>query len=261
MPLIPTTGLDFTLFWTCFLISIRMLGLMQVLPGIGTEQSPMVIRVIFSVLVGAITAAAGVQAPSPETLAEGGLMIATEYVLGVMMGMVPAFIMSAMAVSGQVIAGAIGLGQANMIDPSLGGNASVFSRLGTFVFTIVFLAVDGHHAVLRAATGAMMDPAVGLFRPGQDVADLFVDRFREAFHLSLTMCAPVLVTVLVTQFVLGLITKFIPQVNIFIISFPLTIFIGLYITAYTFPGMVHHALEHIMGIEETLGSLLLSRAE
>jgi flagellar biosynthetic protein FliR len=53
------------------------------------------------------------------------------------------------------------------------------------------------------------------------------------------IAAPVIVALLLTNFVMGIISKAIPTVNIFIISFPLTIGVGFAISILAIPEMAH----------------------
>lgn len=238
------SGITFDLipFWTWFLILIRCFGLLETLPGIGTMQVPAMFRLSFTFAISICLVLGGVRANLPSGVAEAGLMITTEFLLGIILGLIPALLISAVGVAGQVTTGAIGLGQANMIDPSLGGQVAILARLQMMVGVALFLLIDGHHAAIKAAAGLMGDIGLGYFRPNMDTFMILLDRFSSSFELAVMCSAPILVTVLVTNFVLGLITKFVPQVNIFIISLPLTIIVGLYIVVYTFTGVNEHLI-------------------
>jgi flagellar biosynthetic protein FliR len=164
-------------------------------------------------------------------------------------------IIGGIAVAGQVTTGAIGLGQANMMDPSLGGQVAVLARAQSLVAGVIFLVIDGHHTVIRAAANTLGDIGIGMFRPNENVAMLIIERFAHTFEVAVSVSAPILVTVLVANFVLGLITRFVSQVNIFIISLPLTIIMGLYITVYTTTGLVDHLIVEFLSLEQVFEAL------
>ena len=256
MPAISLADVDLLPVWTWFLLLIRGLGLFISVPGIGGERVPPLVRASVAMVIAFSVTMAGVRADTPEDLFQGGLMITTELLLGVIIGLIPAIIIGGIGVAGQVSSGTIGLGQANMIDPSLGANISVLSVVQTLVGTIIFLFVDGHHALIRAVAGGNGGIGVGNFRPDMDTAIIIGQRFSESFELAIAVAAPILVTILITQFVLGLVTKFIPQINIFIISLPLTIGVGLFIIAFSWNGFARHVHTELTTMEETLGSLM-----
>ncbi|MCB0344657.1 MAG: flagellar biosynthetic protein FliR [Bdellovibrionales bacterium] len=249
---------DVSFLWTLFLLTTRSTGILFALPGVGTSQIPALVRMSVAILIGLAATTSGVKAPQPEHLIDGGLMVISEFTLGYLLATIPAMIVSSLAITGQVVSGTIGLGFANLIDPSIGQSLAILARIESLVATLVFLLVDGHHVIIRAVTGYGGNLPIGSFYPGMETGLFFLERFSAVFEVAIICSAPILVSILVTQFVLGLITKSVPQVNIFIISLPLTIGMGLYITAYTFPGMIENLLGEFDQMEEYVGQLFLT---
>ena len=247
--------LDLNPIWVWVLLGARFSGVFLALPGVGTQEVGPAFRMWAALTIAFAISMTGVTAPEAAHYGEMILMLGSEFSLGYLLGSIPGFIMGGLAVAGQVIAGAIGLGQANMLDPSLGGSVSVIARVNVMVATVVFLYIDGHHVILRAASGVPGELGLGLWTADIDTAALLKDQLVNSFELAVRVSAPVLVTTLVTQFVLGLITKFVPQVNIFIISLPLSVFVGLYLMAYTYDGVAKHTANEFAKIEEVTGEL------
>lgn len=240
MPLIDDIGINYTPFWTFILILSRLSGMFSIAPGIGTDQIPTFAKSAAALGISTALVIAGMRADAPTSVPEAGLMLVSEYVLGFVIGFLPMMIIGGVMVAGQVTTGAIGLGQANIIDPSLGESVAVLARIQSLIGGALFLLIDGHHILIKAVANMIGDIGIGTFRPGFDCATLIIERFASAFDLAVSVSAPILVALLVTQFILGLITKFESKINIFIISLPLTILIGLYITVYTFDGLTEH---------------------
>ncbi len=251
--------IDFGFLWVWILLFARMAGLLTSMPGIGTDQVPETFRVLPAAMLALCAALAGLRADLPSGLAEGGLMMFAEYALGWVFGFVPTLTLGGLAVAGQLISGSIGLAQANMIDISLGESVSIISRIKLQVATLLFLFMDGHHIVIGAASGMMRDVGVGLFRPDVNTYLILFERFTGAFELALVVSAPIIVASLLTQFVLGLVTKFVPQVNVFIISMPLSILAGLYIVLATIYGLADHSYLDLKKLEETLGRIVVAQ--
>ncbi|MFN8392305.1 MAG: flagellar biosynthetic protein FliR [Bdellovibrionota bacterium] len=252
--------LDFTFYWTWFLAFTRMSGVLYSLPAIGTDQVPESMRIMPAILIGLCIALAGGHAELPPGMAQFGLMVTTEFLLGWILGAVPSLTLAGLSVAGQIVAGVIGLAQANMLDASLGESVSVISKLKTQIATLLFLSMGGHHIVLRAAANISSDIGFGLFRPDMDTFQILLERFTQSFTLAIIISAPIIVSSLLTQFVLGLVTKFVPQVNVFIISMPLTILAGLFIIVATFYGLAHHAELDFTQLEETLARIMTAKA-
>lgn len=250
MPGIEAFPFDLSAVWTFLLLLARMEGLFQTMPGLSSDQVAGSIRGALAVIIAAMITLTGVKAPEAPGVFDAGIMMICEFILGWAIGFIPAMIVAAVSVGGQVMTLSIGLGQASMIDPSLGEPVSIISSIKAFVATIIFLLIDGHHVVLRAASGSVGTLRLGLFRPDGMTFEVLSTCFYEWFQLALTISGPVLVTMLLTQFVLGLLTKFVPQVNVFIISLPLTIGLGLFMIFYTFPAAAQHIIDTfgVMGV-------------
>jgi len=243
---------DLAGYWTWLLISVRAATILTVLPGIGTSEIPAVFRGLLSIILAYAVTLSGVRAPEPSNLAEAGLMIGCETILGFVLASVPMLIIQSLSIAGQVVSGAIGLGFPSMLDPSTEHSVPVLSRIQTLVGTLLFMVVDGHHVVIRALGATGPDSQIGMFRPGMDIAQLYLERFIAMFELSIVCAGPVLVAAILAQFVLGLITRAVPQVNVFIISLPLTIGLGLYLTIFNLPGMVDKMVDEFSGLEEVV---------
>lgn len=221
--------LDYSFFWAWVLLFMRMTGLFYALPGIGTEQVPDSFRMLPAITLSVCAVIGGLKADLPTGLATGGLMLLLEFGLGFLMGFIPLLIISGLTVAGQVISGSIGLGQANMIDASLGESISILSRIQYQIGILIFLLLDGHLIVVKSASSVITNVGIGIFKTNGQVAMLLVEKLSSTFEMALVISSPIIVASLLTQFVLGLIAKFVPQVNVFLISMPLTILVGFYL--------------------------------
>ncbi len=247
--------LDFSALWTWALLFTRFTGMFFSLPGIGTDQVPESLKILPALIIAACVVIGGAKVDYPQTMAEGALMLFSEFSLGYLLGMIPSIIIGGIAVAGQIISGSIGSGQANMLDLSLGEPISVLSRIKIQLAIFIFLLIDGHHYVIKAAAGISRDIGIGMFRANGEIASFLIARFSASFEFSLILCTPIIVAALLTQFILGLITKFIPQINVFIISMPLTLLVGLYIMGETMPGFMQLLLNNFVEMENVLSRI------
>jgi flagellar biosynthetic protein FliR len=72
--------------------------------------------------------------------------------------------------------------------------------------------------------------------------------------MGVMISAPVIVALLLTNFVLAIISKAVPTVNIFIISFPLTVGVGLGISLFALPEVGHYISQQFLKIESLLSA-------
>jgi flagellar biosynthetic protein FliR len=247
---------DFHPFWTWFLLFVRFSGVFMSMPGVGTDEVPLTFRVPLVLVIAAALTMSGTTTELPNSLAQGGLILGVEFLLGYLLGVIPALIIAGLSLAGHLSATSIGLNQASTIDPSLGEHITSLGRVQTLIGTALFLAIDGHHAVIRAAASISKDVGMGFFRPGEAVAEIFLQRIIESFELGIQIAAPIIVVSLIAQFILGLVTKFVPQVNVFIMSTPLTILVGLFVFGFTLPEMIRHVNKEYGAIQEVAEEIL-----
>jgi len=245
--------------WTFVLILCRLIALLNLLPGVGTDEVPIQIRFYLAFSIAFIATISIPQIPMPESVHLITLSIIVEFIFGLLLSLLPAIVLGGLAVSGQIVAGVIGLGQANMIDRSLGESVSVLARFNILFGTLVFLAIDGHHIILKAATMELGLSKLGTFPSLTKGTEVLMLAFSSSFELAIVLSAPILIATLVTQFLLGLITKFVPQVNIFIISLPLSIFMGFYIMSYTIQPFTTQLINEFSLLEELSAVIVLSK--
>lgn len=247
---------DTTPIFVWFVLLTRFSGLLFSLPGIGTNQIPAVTRFAAASTMAFALVVSGYTTEIPQEITELILYLAIEFIFGYLIGFIPTLLVSGLLVAGQTTSATIGLAQASLIDPSLGGSTAVIGRFQQLFGVGVFLLIDGHHNAIKACSGLLGEVDLNQEAFISTVPALLVDRLSASFDLAMKVSAPALITVLLTQFVLGLITKFVPQVNIFIISLPLTIFVGLFITAYLFQGLSGYFAAEVVDYQEMYGLLL-----
>jgi flagellar biosynthesis protein FliR len=250
-------SLDIAPLWAWGLLFVRMSALLHMLPGVGTDQVPIPLRFGLSfAFCFVLTTMGGMTSPLPANLAEAVMMIASEFMLGYLFGVIPSMVLSGIAVAGQITDSSIGLASANVIDPSLGQSVTILARLQSLLGSVIFLAINGHHVVIREVLFPVGQTGLSLLSTGAVAAEIMLDRFAGAFELALVVSAPIMATVLLTQFILGLLTKFVPQLNVFIVSMPLSLLVGLYVVTYSLPELsvqIQNAFDHS---ESLLGALM-----
>jgi len=224
--------------WTFLLLSARFTGLFILLPGIGEGLHGLVVRAPAIIILSFTCLATSQTAAIPETVPLLAAHAAVEFSLGMAIAMIPHLIIAGIKLAGLMASTTMGLGAAQLLDPNLGVSVSDVARVFGDLCTVFFLLIGGHHAVIYAAAGMGGELAPGAFLMSDVSVTLLVNASAEVFKIGAMVSAPVVVALLLTQFVMGLITKAVPTVNIFIISFPLTIGIGLILSLLSLPEIL-----------------------
>jgi flagellar biosynthetic protein FliR len=113
-----------------------------------------------------------------------------------------------------------------------------------FILTmLMFLAIDGHHLLIYTlADSYIMLPLGSSLVFDQTMIDFLLRLFGSVFVISFKIAAPVTAAIFIADVSLGVISKAVPQVNVFVIGLPLKVFLGLLVIFFTitaFRNIVH----------------------
>lgn len=214
------------------LVALRFAATVALTPIFGAANIPARLRVLLILALSAlIVSATGVEAARlPISFAAFLGAALSELLLGAALafGIFTAF--AAFLLAGRVMDIQLGFGVAVLIDPS---NRTQSPLIGTFLNLMavaLFFAVDGHHMLLRGLVFSLEQAPPGTAFSQIDPAAI-VAQFGGMFAYAAAISAPVLLTILLIDVVLSVIARTMPQVNIFIVSLPLKIFVGLFVLA------------------------------
>jgi flagellar biosynthetic protein FliR len=175
-------------------------------------------------------------------------MLAQEVFIGAVLGLTARLMISALQVAGFVVAQQLGLGFVTAVDPTQGQQGLLVGNfLSLLGITLVF-AADLHHLVIAA-----LNDSYTLFRPGEipllgDVAALTTQTIATAFRIGIQLSAPFLVFGLLFNLGLGVLSRLMPQMQVFFVGLPLSILLGLLILFITLGAMMGTFLDAFEGV-------------
>lgn len=215
---------------TLFMLTFARIGvLVMLLPGIGERLVPGRMRLAFAILL-TLTLFPMVSAMLP-TGRQPGAVIATmigEIAIGLLMGLATRIVFGALLTAGSFIAQALGLSYAMSVDPTQGGGqeAAIGNFLNLLGITLIF-ATDIHHVAIRAIGDSyMLLPPVGMPEVG-DAAKLVVSAVGRSFALAVKLSAPFIAFAFLFNLGLGILSRLMPQMQVFFIGVPLSIIVGM----------------------------------
>lgn len=205
----------------------RVGAMFMVMPAIGNAFVPPQARMLLVVSLTVVLAPLSAP-PNLEFLSvAGGLAVAREIAIGLMMGFTLKLIMDAVALGGQSVAMSMGLGFAIFIDSARGVNVPVIGQFLLLLSTLLFLSLDGHlQAIALLAdsfrtlpTGAEGGLAIGL-------GELL--RFSSVLISGAVKIAiPAITALLVVNIGFGVMSRAAPTLNLFAVGFPVSLLFGL----------------------------------
>ena len=221
------------IFKLFLLVLIRFSGLMVSAPVLGSGNVPIIAKVGFA-FFGALLVTPTLpmlEVGLPEENLAFSLLAIGEFLIGLMIGFVVGMVFAAVQVGGQVMDMQTGFGMMNVFNPALETQSSIFGFF-LFILAVLYMLVTNlHHLMIWGFVHTFETIPLGGFvaHPGLlwEVA-----RWGQAMFIDgLIISAPVVAAMMMAYVTMGLIGRVIPQIQLFVVGFPITIGTGLLITA------------------------------
>ena len=217
------------------LILLRVSTLLFLMPVFGSRTLPMPLRAAMSmVLALVITPVVPVSADLfPESAAAMLLMAAGEIFMSMTLALFIRMVFAGLQIAGQMVGIQMGLSVANVMDPQTGVQSVIVAQFAYMIALLLFLAADGHHAVLRVLKESFEILPPGHLILSKSLYNMVMLMAEEMFILSIKLMAPVMGILLLSQVALGILAKLVPQINMLIVSFNLNVALGLFFFGLT----------------------------
>jgi flagellar biosynthesis protein FliR len=252
--------------WTVYLdigaIFFRLLGLFLVAPILSHRAIPTMFKVLFALSFS--LALYGILKPHlhPLDLSIGGLlgMVVRESAIGLMMGFVASITYEAINLAAHFVGYQMGFGTASLMDPQNSSQVSTLVPLQGWLAVMVFWISDMHHDVMQVFTQSFQVTAhlTSWNMANVEVFQFYVAATAKLFWLAIRLAAPFTLLVLCCQVALGILSRMLPQMNLLLFSFPITILAGLAGLYLLAPEYLAY-LEHIFA-ESTTEMMALVKA-
>ena len=215
---------------------VRISSIFIITPVIGARYVPMRVRMAVAFIITLVIAPTLELAPPVEPWsADGVLITAQQLLIGIGLGLLLQFIFGAVTLAGMSISTSMGLAMAMMTDPQNGTSVPVVGQfLGTLA-SLLFLAFDGHLALIELIRASFTYMPIGPAGPGPEGMRLVIEASSVIFRAAISLALPAMMTLLSINILLGVMTRVSPQMNIFSVGLPLTLFVGLVILMVTLP--------------------------
>ncbi len=236
---------------------MRVSGFVFVAPVFGSQFLPKVAKFWFSLLLAiALMPLVGGSA-LPRFASFAYLILAVrEVLIGLMIGFVCNFFLHSVEFAGHVVGLQMGFASSTLFDPVSRSDVSVIGRFQGLLAIVLFLVMNGHHVLLRSfrASYSIVPPSTsGLAGEG---AHQLILATAGIFVVAVKVAMPILSAIFMVQVGLALLAKTVPQMNVFVVGFPLKISVGLAVLGFSMPYFTYMLAKAILGTNASLRSVL-----
>lgn len=229
--------LEFTIqqFLIFNLVLARVVGLMLVAPGFGSQSLPMQVRGFLALSLALLITPLQTNSEIPEV---GNLpvlvqVIAGELLVGVIMGFCISLVFTTAQLAGQIMGQMSGMQMADVYNPNLGTTIPLFAQLLDMMMLTAFVLIGGHRMVIAAFLDVYSAIPIGHSPSDRSVMELIVHLLTQSFILGIKVSAPIMVALALAVLVLGIISRTLPQINAMQVGFPLNAILLSVVIFYT----------------------------
>ncbi len=217
-----------------FLVWLRIGVIFMMSPVFTGLNGLVTVRVLLSLMLSVVMVAGMGVPPATSSLELGAVVQAAmlELVVGATLayGVMAAF--GAFSLAGKILDVQSGFGIGSVYDPVTRSGAPLFATMLNMLAVVVFFGLDAHHALLRGIAFSLQQVA-----PGAGFGALSVDavlrQFGLMFSLGVSLIIPVMLCLLLLEVGLAVVSRVLPQMNVFIVLVPVKLFAGIAIFALT----------------------------
>lgn len=210
------------------LIFARMGAMVMAMPALGDGHVPSRIRLVFALGLTLVMLPLVRDSYDAIPVTLGAVLVAmfSEMVIGLFIGATARMLTAAIQVAGTIIAFQSGLAFAQNVDPTQGTQSAIIGTFMALLATTLIFSLDLHYLLLAAVRDSY-----DLFKPGQvlpfgDFGEMAVQIVSGAFRVGVQLAAPFLVFGLVFYMGLGVLSRLMPQLQVFFLAMPANILFG-----------------------------------
>ncbi|PJB72608.1 MAG: flagellar biosynthetic protein FliR [Alphaproteobacteria bacterium CG_4_9_14_3_um_filter_47_13] len=208
---------------------VRIGAAVTIMPGVGDTFTPQRIRLYISLglsLVLSPLIAPHLPNPVPVTAILLSLIV-MEFIIGLFIGTIARILMVALDTAGMAISMMSGLGSAQIFNPAFSTQGSLVGAMFSVTGVLILFATNMHHLLFYGLIGSYELFPVGGIPDTGSMAELMSRAVAKSFLIGVEISAPFIVVSLLVYIGMGVLTRLMPQIQVFLLALPLQIILSL----------------------------------
>ena len=245
-------------FHVFLLIFLRVSALLVVAPIFGHRiflaRAKVGLAFMISLILHPLIVDQGLQVP--EGFFPYALAMMREVGMGITMGFVVLLLFIGIQFAGQLAGLQMGFGIVNVIDPQSSEQVSIIGQFLNILAILIVLVTSGHHMILRGLAASFEAvPLNGVEFKGE-IGQKIIELSGDIFILAIQISAPVMIALFLISVALGILARTVPQMNVFIVGFPLQLAVGIAVLFASIPLFYILIENSMIALERNLISLV-----
>jgi len=129
----------------------------------------------------------------------------------------------------------MGFGIVNVIDPQSNDQVSIIGQFLNILAVLLILSLDGHHIIINGLMASFEAVPLGGVVFKVPVAEKLIELANEVFTVAIKISAPIMIALFLVSVAMGVLARTVPQMNVFIVGFPIQLAVGLFVMISSLP--------------------------
>ncbi len=200
----------------------------MIMPGVGDSFVPERIRLLMALALSFVLFPLIIpQLPAvPDTMMLFALVL-MEFVVGLFFGTVARVLIAALDTAGMVISMASGLGNAQLFNPNFASQGSIVGAFLSVTGVVILFSTNMHHLLFFGLVESYHIFPVGGVPDTGSMAELMAKAIASSFTIGVQIASPFLAVSLLIYIMMGVLSRLMPQVQVFLLALPLQIMLSL----------------------------------
>jgi flagellar biosynthetic protein FliR len=245
------------------LILGRIIPILTFNPFLGGQFLPANLKMGVALLIAMflyLPLSSGLSQPLPEETLPYIVLMLKEVMFGMTIAFISTLVFFGIQSAGRIIDQARGSAMAQMLAPQTGGQVSLFGEI-KFQFAIVlFFLLNGHHFFLRAVfmsfKSVPIETIPDFVNLSSTTITLLALKTGEVFTIGLMLAAPAVLAVFMADLVFGIINRVAPQINVFFLSMPVKMMLGIVIVFFILGFLAQQMRLHMVQMLRDVDTLI-----
>jgi flagellar biosynthetic protein FliR len=160
-------------------------------------------------------------------------MIIMEFIIGLFFGTMARILMMALDTAGMIISSTSGLSNAQLFNPALATQGSLVGAFLSITGVVVLFSLNLHHLLITGMVESYELFPLGAIPDTGSMASLISTTVSQSFAIGIKIGAPFIVLTMVLYVGMGVLSRLMPQVQVFMIAMPVQILLSLVLLMMT----------------------------
>lgn len=230
-------NLNYAEFERFLFVLFRVGAMIIFVPVLGSRQVPAIMKIglVLFLSMAIFPMVQDRPLPEPKGLFDLAKFLMADVTIGLGIAYIARLIFTAVQIAGTVVDFQMGFGVVNVIDPQTDTQVSVTAQLHNILAILIFLALNAHHYIIQAIVESFFVINPFEINFASITPEYILHLFSATFLTAVKIAAPIMAILFFLSVGMGLVARTVPQMNVFIVGFPLQIGVGLVMVGLSIP--------------------------